>query len=70
MCGKGQPVDKSYIPKTPVNPDTNITTREMDEAERTCLDKKVCNAFEGIRYEELESDIRDALARLNLSLRR
>lgn len=67
MCGKGQsPVDKNYIPKMPVDPATNITTREMDDYAKEFLDEMICNAFQGIRYETLESEIRDALTRLDL----
>lgn len=57
MCGKGQPVDDGYIPRMPVDPDTNIPTREMDEEERLLLHQKICNAFYGIAAESLEADI-------------
>jgi hypothetical protein len=62
MCGKGQPkIDESYIPRMPVDPETNITTEEMYEEEQDHLFQKVCNAFYGIAAEVFESDVSFAL---------
>lgn len=62
-CVTANYINRRFIPHPSL---PGMMGRGDDDYAKEFLDEMVCNAFQGIRYEEFESYIRNALVHLEL----